>query len=74
MGFLYELVKEAKFNTEYESKVIRSFEPKIKKSLYLTRMENREDLEQELKIKLIRYVRDYSLESVPGLFDLDKPK
>jgi hypothetical protein len=72
MGILYDLVKEAKDNTEYETKVIRRFEPKIKKSLYLTRFENRDDLEQELKIKLIRYVRDYSLENVPGLFDEKK--
>ncbi|WP_201714528.1 helix-turn-helix domain-containing protein [Rossellomorea arthrocnemi] len=72
MGILYDLVKEAQGNTEYETKVIRTFEPKIKKSLYLTRVENREDLEQELKIKLIRYVRDYSLENVPGLFDVNE--
>ncbi|MGG4165979.1 helix-turn-helix domain-containing protein [Rossellomorea vietnamensis] len=72
MGILYDLVKEAKGNTEYETKVIRRFEPKIRKSLYLTRLKNRDDLEQELKIKLIRYVRDYSLENVPGLFDEKK--
>ncbi|MGD6849385.1 hypothetical protein [Rossellomorea aquimaris] len=72
MGILYDLVKEAKGNSEYETKVIRTFEPKIKKSLYLTRVENRDDLEQELKIKLIRYVRDYSLEKVPGLFDINE--
>jgi hypothetical protein len=72
MGILYDLVKEAQGNTEYETKVIRTFEPKIKKSLYLTRVENREDLEQELRIKLIRYVRDYSLENVPGLFDVNE--
>ncbi|NMH70666.1 hypothetical protein HF072_17940 [Bacillus sp. RO3] len=72
MGILYDLVKEAQCNTEYETDVIQTFEPKIKKSLYLTRVENRDDLEQELKIKVIRYVRDYSLENVPGLFDLNK--
>ncbi|MGM0752899.1 MAG: hypothetical protein ACQET6_13330 [Bacillota bacterium] len=72
MGILYDLVKEARCNKEYETNVIQTFEPKIKKSLYLTRVENRDDLEQELKIKVIRYVRDYSLENVPGLFDLNK--
>ncbi|MBW3114264.1 hypothetical protein KYJ26_20565 [Bacillus sp. MCCB 382] len=72
MGLLYDLVKEAKGNTEYETKIIRKFEPKIRKSLYLTRLENRDDLEQELKIRLIRYVRDYSLDNVPGLFDKKK--
>ncbi|BCB06003.1 hypothetical protein [Bacillus sp. KH172YL63] len=72
MGILYDLVKEAKGNSEYETNVIETFEPKIKKSLYLTRSENREDLEQELKMKVIRYVRDYSLENVPGLFDLNR--
>jgi hypothetical protein len=72
MGILYDLVKEAQCNTAYEKNVIQTFEPKIKKSLYLTRVENRDDLEQELKIKVIRYVRDYSLENIPGLFDLNK--
>jgi hypothetical protein len=72
MGILYDLVKEAQCNTAYETNVIQTFEPKIKKSLYLTRVENRDDLEQELKIKVIRYVRDYSLENIPGLFDLNK--
>ncbi|PFA68122.1 hypothetical protein CN378_08415 [Bacillus sp. AFS015802] len=70
MGILYDLVKEAQNDSEYETKVIRTFEPKIKKSLYLTRVDYRDDLEQELKMKLVRYVRDYSLENVPGLFDL----
>ncbi|TMU83967.1 hypothetical protein FGG79_17635 [Bacillus sp. BHET2] len=72
MGILYDLVKEAQCNSEYETNVIQTFEPKIKKSLYLTRMENRDDLEQELKMKVIGYVRDYKLENVPGLFDLNR--
>ncbi|WP_409251825.1 hypothetical protein V1502_17205 [Bacillus sp. SCS-153A] len=69
---LYNMVKEAKENTHYEVNVVSTFEPKIKKLLHLTRPDNREDLEQELKIKVIGYVRNYSLEEVPGLFDLMK--
>ncbi|MCA1055031.1 hypothetical protein LCM10_08540 [Rossellomorea aquimaris] len=72
MNALYDMVKEAQHNAQYEVNVVRTFEPKIKKSLRLTQLENRDDLEQELKIKLIGYVRDYSLQDVPGLFDLIK--
>ncbi|EDL63463.1 hypothetical protein [Bacillus sp. SG-1] len=72
MNALYDMVKEAQENYHYEVNVVSTFEPKIKKSLHLTRPENRDDLEQELKIKIIGYVRNYSLEEVPGLFDLLK--
>jgi hypothetical protein len=72
MNALYDMVKEAKDNSLYEVNVVRTFEPKIRKSLHLTQQENREDLEQELRIKVIGYVRNYSLEDVPGLFDLKK--
>jgi hypothetical protein len=72
MNALYEMVKEAQDNNYYEVNVVRTFEPKIKKSLRLTQQENREDLEQELRIKVIGYLRSYSLEDVPGLFDLMK--
>lgn len=72
MNALYDMVKEAQENSHYEVNVVSTFEPKIKKSLHLTRPENRDDLEQELKIKIIGYVRNYSLEEVPGLFDLLK--
>jgi len=37
----------------------------------MTRAENRDDLEQELKIKIIHYVREYSMDRIPGLFDLE---
>jgi len=71
MGALYEMVKEAQATGEYETQVITTFEPKIKKSLYMTRAENRDDLGQELKIKIIHYVREYSMDRIPGLFDLE---
>lgn len=72
MNALYDMVKEAQDDSLYEVNVVQSFEPKIKKSLRLTHLENREDLEQELRIKVIGYARSYSLEDVPGLFDLRK--
>ncbi|MGR3766210.1 hypothetical protein [Rossellomorea sp. NS-SX7] len=72
MNALYDMVKEAQDNSRYEVNVVHTFEPKIKKSLRLTHQENREDLEQELRIKVIGYVRSYSIEDVPGLFDLTK--
>ncbi|RWZ54774.1 hypothetical protein EQV77_14110 [Halobacillus fulvus] len=72
MAVLYDLVKEAQTDYAVEAAVIDTFEPKIKKSLTMTKTQNREDLEQELKLHVIHYVRTYSLDDVPGLFDLER--
>ncbi|HEY4552275.1 MAG TPA: helix-turn-helix domain-containing protein [Bacillaceae bacterium] len=44
--------------------------PKIKKSLRETDVQHREDLEQELKEKLIKKIKENEPASVPGFFDL----
>ncbi|WP_281374244.1 hypothetical protein [Halobacillus locisalis] len=40
----------------------------------MTSRENREDLEQELKLHVIHYIRNYKLDDVPGLFELNRQK
>ncbi|KGP90011.1 hypothetical protein N780_07220 [Pontibacillus chungwhensis BH030062] len=72
MVALYEWVKEAQSGYGTEEKVIDTFLPKIRKSLRLTKPDNREDLEQELKLCVIHYVKSYSLDEVPGLVDLNQ--
>ncbi|MCA1040613.1 hypothetical protein LCM00_13960 [Bacillus infantis] len=50
--------------------IMKAIEPKIKKSLYQTGKENREDLEQELREAVLRKLRDNKLEEVPGFFEM----
>lgn len=67
---LYSLVKKSKENAQAMNQLINLFEPKLKKSLLLTKYELREDLEQELKCTLISYVLKYNIDSIPGFWDI----
>lgn len=65
---LYELAMESKKNNEAIEKVLNVFKPKIKKTLLQTSIQNREDLEQELQIKLVNLIRSYDLDGVVGFW------
>ncbi|MEH7353489.1 helix-turn-helix domain-containing protein [Neobacillus drentensis] len=67
---LYELVKEAKYNNTALETIIKLFEPKLKKSMYMTNLNDREDLVQELKEKMILYIKGYDIDSVPGFWQI----
>ncbi|GLY12627.1 helix-turn-helix domain-containing protein [Pseudobacillus badius] len=67
---LLELVKKSKEDKQALQKIIELFEPKLRKSLTLTRYEEREDLEQELRCKLITCIRKYDIESTPGFWEM----
>ncbi|MCM3006830.1 helix-turn-helix domain-containing protein [Priestia koreensis] len=69
---LYDLVKESKQDRQALQTVIDLFEPKLKKSLSLTKYEDREDLAQELKCTLIQYIKRYEVDSIPGFWDLKR--
>ncbi|WFR63963.1 helix-turn-helix domain-containing protein [Paenibacillus amylolyticus] len=57
---LYDLLSEAKRdNPTVILEIIRKFEPKIKKSLRQTSIQNREDLRQELVTKFIEVLYTY---------------
>lgn len=47
---------------------IRRLHPKIKKSLYYTKLQDREDLEQELKTKIVECIHRDNFEDVPGFW------
>ena len=49
---------------------IKKFEPKIKKSLQHTNHQNREDLEQEIHIKIIEKLTTVEFEQSPSFWDL----
>lgn len=54
---------------EYEVvEIIEAFKPKIKKSLYNTTPNEREDLEQEIKLKIVEKIHDIYSNDVPGFF------
>jgi hypothetical protein len=69
MAALYELVKESKENNQKLQVLIDLFEPKIKRSLHLTDIREKEDLAQELKCKLISCIQTYDIDSTPGFWD-----
>jgi hypothetical protein len=67
---LYELVKESQQSKEAMNELLDLFEPKLKKSLLLTQVDQREDLAQELRFVLVNYIRKYNVKSTPGFWEL----
>lgn len=67
---LYVLTKQAKSNNSSLLKIINLFTPKINKSLSQTDFQNREDLSQEIKLQLIKDIRNYDADGVPGFFQM----
>jgi hypothetical protein len=67
MGDLYELTRSAQNNNKDALLlIIQRFSPKIKKSLFHTTYQDQGDLEQELKLKIIKAILEYDLESTPN--------
>lgn len=55
-------------------KIIELLEPKIKKVLLQTNIQNRDDLEQELKELIIKKISSNDIKDVPGFFDFINQK
>lgn len=66
---LYQLAYKAKEDNEAVNKIIEMFRPKIKKTLLQTDFQNREDLEQELQLKLVKVIKMYDLEEIMGFWE-----
>jgi len=66
------LVEKSKYDDKALLIVLSFFEPKLKHSLYQTHLHYREDLRQDLLIKLINTIRNYDINSVPGFWELKK--
>ena len=67
---LYTLVKRSRTDNDSLGSVIELFSPKIDHSLRQTKPQYREDLSQELKIKLLDCIRNYEVDNVPGYFQM----
>lgn len=67
---LYTLVKKSRTDDHSLVIVIDLFSPKINHSLKQTNVQNREDLSQELKIKLLECIRNYEVDHIPGYFQM----
>lgn len=67
---LYCLMKQAQDkDNEAVINIINMFSPKLKKSLLQTSLQEREDLEQDLVLKMIDIIYQYNLESTPGFWE-----
>ncbi|GEN32356.1 putative FlaG/YvyC family protein [Cerasibacillus quisquiliarum] len=50
--------------------IIEKFGPKIKNSLKNTHFQEREDLEQEIKLKIIEKLTDFKVKEVPSFWEI----
>ncbi|RSK43110.1 hypothetical protein EJA13_21305 [Bacillus canaveralius] len=67
---LYTLVKNSKTDNNSLNTVIELFSPKIVSSLNQTNQQDREDLSEEIKMKLLFCIRNYDVENIPGYFQM----
>ncbi|ESU34090.1 hypothetical protein G3A_02910 [Bacillus sp. 17376] len=67
---LYTLVRQSKTDDNSLNTVIELFSPKIISSLNQTSQQDREDLSQEIKMKLLFCIKNYDVESIPGYFQM----
>lgn len=64
------LVKEAKQNNRHAMQlIINRFKPKLDSSLTQTSSQEREDLKQEVSLRIIEAIYRYDLNSTPGFWE-----
>ena len=68
-GALYQLAIESKENNKAIEKILKIFKPKIKKTLLQTNFQYREDLEQELQLKLVNLIKIYNVNEPLGFWE-----
>ena len=66
---LYQLVINSKDDQDAIVKILKAFNPKIKKSLQQTSYQNRADIEQELQLKLINIIQMCELDEMDGFWE-----
>lgn len=73
---LYEKVQNAKRNDRKAMEdVLMRLEPKIRHTIHSIEKKYQEDVEQEVKLRVLEAVRGYDLDNLPSLTDmLDKTK
>ncbi|GED17953.1 helix-turn-helix domain-containing protein [Aneurinibacillus migulanus] len=70
MATLYELMRLARDNDpEAIGTILYLFEPKIKKSSRCIPYGNRDDVEQEVKVAMVKALRRFDTSSTPGFWE-----
>ncbi|GHH99591.1 helix-turn-helix domain-containing protein [Neobacillus kokaensis] len=63
---LFDLTQKAKGGSqEAVSEIVQMFEPKVKKSSRFMNDNDKEDLEQELRIEIVKAVNRFEISSTP---------
>ncbi|TLS36654.1 helix-turn-helix domain-containing protein [Pseudalkalibacillus caeni] len=71
----YELINRAKSDDEDAIvKILELLEPKIQYEVRKTAEKHREDLKQELTIKLIKTIKEFDLDNVPDFDNFMKQR
>ncbi|WP_289375896.1 helix-turn-helix domain-containing protein [Paenibacillus silvae] len=63
------LIQARKNDKKAMESIIVKFNPKLQKSLYQTTQQDRNDLKQEIHLKIIEAVYKYDIETVPGFWE-----
>ncbi|WP_408008692.1 helix-turn-helix domain-containing protein [Pseudalkalibacillus sp. A8] len=69
---LYGSVQKAKKNNDESSiqHILERLEPKIKQTIVSMEKQYQEDIEQEVKLRIIEAVQNYDTDNLPSLKDL----
>ncbi|MCF6138971.1 helix-turn-helix domain-containing protein [Pseudalkalibacillus berkeleyi] len=71
MRSLDELVRNAQRNdSQAMEQLLKRLDPKIKHSIHSIEKKYQEDVEQEVKLKIMEAVQTYELKRVPSLADM----
>ncbi|MDO7907174.1 helix-turn-helix domain-containing protein [Paenibacillus sp. JX-17] len=69
MNNLFELCRQAqRYHPQAMERILELFQPKISRSLCQTSIQERDDLRQELYLKMIEAVQKYDLDRTPGFW------
>lgn len=69
---LYQLTCKIQEGNEDIEEMTKLFTPKIKKTLLQTSFHHKEELEQELYLKLIKIVKEYDLNGTIGFWEFQE--
>ncbi|GAA0359169.1 helix-turn-helix domain-containing protein [Bacillus horti] len=75
MYSLYNFILQAiEKDIDASMHLIKQFEPKVNQSLRKTPYQERDDLRQELQLKLLEAIYQFKIQDVPGFFDYVKQR
>lgn len=69
---LYDLMKNISDDPKSLEQIIERFEPKIKSMMRIINQNDKEDLAQDVKLRLIKNIRDYDIDSIPSIWEIEE--